>query len=59
MNEQVEVSMNNGLDKLWVSDSNTQECEYLISLGDWAEIGLNESEIDNLIDALRKIKNQL
>ena len=59
MREPIKLSMNNGLDKMWVSDDNTQQCEYLISLGDWGEIGLNESELDSLIEALRRIKNHL
>ena len=59
MTEPITVSMNNTLDKMYISDNGNSDCEYLIQLGDWAEIGLNESELDNLIEALRKLKNQL
>ena len=59
MNDPIEVSMNNGIDSLWLSDNGNADCEYLIEIGDWAEIGLNESELDSLIEALRKLKNQL
>ncbi len=59
MNNPIEVSINNGVDRAWVSDNGNCDCEYLIELGDWAEIGLNEYELDSFIDALRKIKNQL
>jgi hypothetical protein len=59
MEHPIEVSMNNGIDKMYLSDSGNCDCEYLIELGDWAEIGLNESELDGLIEALRKLKNQL
>jgi hypothetical protein len=59
MENPIEVSMNNGIDRLWLSDNGNCDCEYLIELGDWAEIGLNESELDNLIEALQKLKNKI
>ena len=59
MNEPIIVPMNNNVDKMYISDNGNCDCEYLIELGDWAEIGLNESELDNLIEALCKLKNQL
>ena len=59
MNEPIIVPMNNNIDKMYISDNGNCDCEYLIELGDWAEIGLNESELDSLIEALRKLKNHL
>ena len=59
MTEPIIVSMNNNMDEMYISDNGNSDCEYLIELGGWAEIGLNESELDGLIEALRKLKNQL
>ena len=59
MEHPIEISMNNGSNKMYISDNGNSDCEYLIELGDWAEIGLNECELDGLIEALRKLKNQL
>jgi hypothetical protein len=54
----VETPCNNGKETIYIHDNGDADCEYVMCIGDWAEVGFTADELRSLSDKTTEVINE-